>query len=129
MRHAPSRSRAKTTGLGMSRTAKGAIHVPHASPDTYRLGVLPRPLPVVAVLRRPKERFVMVNLLVFKKAASKPHEGRSGREAYVTYAATVERTPDELLLDLTSKLNRNLAEGLLELLREKEPGFFESVVV
>ena len=33
----------------------------------------------------------MVNLLVFKKTASKPHEGRSGREAYMTYAATVER--------------------------------------
>lgn len=96
MRDASSRSRAKTMGLGMSRPVKGAIHVPHASPETYRLGVLPRPLPIVAVLRRPMERFVMVNLLVFKKAASKPHEGRSGREAYMTYAATVERIQGSL---------------------------------
>ena len=34
----------------------------------------------------------MVNLLAFKKTASKPHEGRTGREAYMTYAATVEHT-------------------------------------
>jgi len=64
--------------------------VPNAKPGTYRLGVLPRVLPIVAVLRRRRARFVMVNLLVFKKTASKPHEGRSGREAYMRYAATVE---------------------------------------
>ena len=64
--------------------------MPHTNPGTYRLGALPRPLPIVAVLRRPRERFVMVNLLVFKKTASKPHVGRSGRETYMTYAATVE---------------------------------------
>jgi hypothetical protein len=33
----------------------------------------------------------MVNLLAFKEHASQPHEGQSGREAYMAYAATVER--------------------------------------
>jgi hypothetical protein len=33
----------------------------------------------------------MVNLLVFKEHASEPHQGQSGREAYMAYAATVER--------------------------------------
>lgn len=63
-----------------------------ATPETHRLGVWPRLRPIVAVLRRPAECFVMVNLLAFKEHASKPHEGRSGREAYLTYAATVEQT-------------------------------------
>ncbi len=62
----------------------------NAPPATYRLGVWPRLRPIVAVLRRPAERFVMVNLLAFKEHASRPHEGRSGRAAYLTYAATVE---------------------------------------
>ena len=65
--------------------------MPHTVPETYRLGVLPRLLPILAVLRRPRERFVMVNLLAFKPNAGKPYEGRSGREAYMTYAATVEQ--------------------------------------
>ena len=33
----------------------------------------------------------MVKLLAFKPNAGKPCEGRSGREAYMTYAATVEQ--------------------------------------
>jgi hypothetical protein len=63
----------------------------NAAPETYRFGVWPRLRPIVAVLRRPKERFVMVNLLAFKDHASRPHEGRSGRETYMAYAATVEQ--------------------------------------
>lgn len=61
-----------------------------ATHETYRLGVWPRLRPIIAVLRRPAQRFVMLNLLAFKVKASEPHEGRSGREAYMTYAATVE---------------------------------------
>jgi len=66
--------------------------VAHATRDTYRLGVLPRLSPLGAVLLRPRERFVMVNLLAFKPNAGKPYEGRTGRGAYMAYAATVEQT-------------------------------------
>lgn len=62
--------------------------VSHNALDTYKLGVNPRLLPLGGVLLRPKERLVMVNLVVFKDKATKPHEGLTGREAYMKYAAS-----------------------------------------
>lgn len=38
--------------------------------DTYKIAVKPSLLPVGGLLLRPKERFVMVNLLVFKDKAT-----------------------------------------------------------
>jgi uncharacterized protein (DUF1330 family) len=62
-----------------------------ATLDKYELGVLPGPISMARVLARPNERFVMVNLLVFKDEATKPYEGMTGREAYQKYVETVEK--------------------------------------
>ena len=62
--------------------------------DSYKLGVQPRLLPFAGLLLRPNERFVMVNFLVFKGKATKPHEGLTGREAYMKYAASAVQAQD-----------------------------------
>ncbi|MCP4503023.1 MAG: hypothetical protein GY822_24055 [Deltaproteobacteria bacterium] len=72
-------------------TADNDMPKSHETLDVFELGVLPRPLAAGSVLLRPKKRFVMVNLLVFKEKATEPHIGLSGREAYLRYAATVEQ--------------------------------------
>lgn len=51
-----------------------------------RLAIYPSPLGLLAVLRRPSEPFVMLNLLAFKEHATGNHAGVSGREAYEQYA-------------------------------------------
>jgi uncharacterized protein (DUF1330 family) len=56
-----------------------------ATLDTYELAVLPDFSVILELLERPDERFVMVNNLVFKEAATGEYEGITGIEAYAIY--------------------------------------------
>jgi hypothetical protein len=54
--------------------------------DAYELAVLPDASALAGVLGRPEERFVMVNMLAFKEAATgEGFEGLTGAEAYAIY--------------------------------------------
>ena len=63
----------------------------------------------------------MVNLLAFKPNAGKPYEGRTGREAYMAYAATVEHVQGQIGSSLW--WSGDLAEPRIGL----DPPPFESV--
>lgn len=78
------------TLLGCSSTDSSGAATPapfeDTELDTYELAVLPDPSVLPDLLERPVERFVMVNMLVFKEAATgEGFEGLTGAEAYEIY--------------------------------------------
>ena len=100
-------------------TSQGSNMPPSvATLDKYELGVLPGPISMARVLARPNERFVMVNLLVFKDEATKPYEGITGRAAYQKYVETVVKIQGPM----DSKLlwNGNVTD---QLVGDSEPRF------
>lgn len=69
--------------------------------DLYEIEVLPDFSALQSVTDRPDERFVMVNMLVFKDTATgEGFEGLTGREAYTLYAEGVR----EVQLAIDSRL-------------------------
>ena len=63
---------------------------PDTALDTYEITVAPNPAVFSQLMSRPDDRFVMVNMLVYKEAAEgEGFEGLSGAEAYGRYASGV----------------------------------------
>lgn len=80
---------------GCSSTSNTSQTVPEPFEDTeldnYELAVIPDVSTLPELLERPVERFVMVNMLVFKEEATgEGFEGLTGAEAYGIYVAGLE---------------------------------------